>query len=188
MKKITLITLMLFSTASLTLGGLYGYVEWYGRKTQPQKADVIIVLGAAVWPNGPSPALFERITLAERLYRQGYARAIITTGGVGHLNPTPEGTAAKQTIIALGIPADIVYAEVCSRNTRENLMGALKIMREHGWNSAIIVTHDFHLLRAMKEAHRLGIKAYGAGVHETAMFRPPMVFREAMANLVATFK
>ncbi|CEP66972.1 Rossmann-like alpha/beta/alpha sandwich fold [Moorella glycerini] len=57
-------------------------------------------------------------------------------------------------------------------------------MRKHDWKSAIIVTHDFHLLRAMTEARRLGIEVSGAGVHETAMFRPPLALREVIANLV----
>lgn len=183
LKRTALIITILALLAIMVLGGLYGYIEWYGRHSLPQQADVIIVLGAAVWSNGPSPALLERVSLAETLYRQGYAPAVITTGGAGNLNPTPEGEAAKQTLAASGIPANVIYEEVNSRNTRENLAQALKIMQEHGWNSAIIVTHDFHLLRAMTEARRLGIKASGAGVHETAMVRPPMVFREVIAIL-----
>ncbi|MDK2879076.1 MAG: hypothetical protein PWR06_1792, partial [Thermoanaerobacteraceae bacterium] len=72
----------------------------------------IIVLGAAVWKDGPSPALLERINLAETLYRHGYAYAIITTGGVGSFNPTPEGRAARDELIRRGISGDAVYEEI----------------------------------------------------------------------------
>jgi uncharacterized SAM-binding protein YcdF (DUF218 family) len=169
----------------LLTGSLYTYIEWYRRRCEPEKANAIIVLGAAVWRNGPSPTLLERITLAENLYRHGYAHVIITTGGVGSFNPTPEGRAARNELIARGIPADAVYEEICSKNTRENLKGAQKIMEKHGWRRAIIVTHDFHLFRAITEAKKLGMDVTGAGVHETAMVRTPMVLREVIANLVS---
>ncbi|GEA15074.1 MAG: hypothetical protein PWR22_779 [Moorella sp. (in: firmicutes)] len=168
----------------ITTGLMYGYIEWYGRNLEAESADVIIVLGAAVWQNGPSPALLERISLAEDLFRRGYAPAIITTGGTGTFNPTPEGTAARLTLIARGVPPEVVHEEVKSRNTRENLDEARKIMLRYGWQKAIIVTHDYHLLRAITEARRLGIEASGAGVHRTTMFRPPLVLREVLANLV----
>lgn len=187
MKKFVRITAIVGVLLTLMVGFMYGYIEWFGRKAKPERSDVIILLGAAVWPNGLSPAFLERISLAEALYWEGYAKAIITTGGVGNLNPLPEGAAARQTLIFHGIPAGIVYEEVNSRSTRENLLEARKIMLKYGWKSALIVTHDYHLLRAISEARSLGINASGAGVHETAMFRPPLVLREVVANVVEVF-
>lgn len=184
MKKLVRLAAVVGVLFILIVGFMYAYIEWFGRNAKPERSDVIILLGAAVWPNGPSPALLERISLAETLYREGYAQAIITTGGVGNLNPIPEGAAARQTLISRGIPADVVYDEANSRSTRENLAEARKIMLQHGWQSAVIVTHDYHLLRAVSEARRLGIDASGAGVHETAMFRPPLVLREVAANAI----
>ncbi|RDV84220.1 YdcF family protein [Ammonifex thiophilus] len=178
------LALLLLLLLSL-LAGLYCYTERFGRLAQPQPADAIIVLGAAVWPQGPSPAFQERLLLAAELYRQGYAPVIIVTGGVGEYNPTPEGEAGKNFLLARGIPASALYAETASRNTRENLLGARSIMRAHGWRRAIIVTHDFHLWRALREAEAMGIEASGAGVKETVLVRPPLVLREALANLVS---
>lgn len=119
--------------------------------------------------------MLERLSVAEDLFHKGYAPAIITTGGAGTLNPTPEGTAARLTLIARGIPPDVVYEEVKSRNTRENLEGAREIMQKHD---------NYQLLRAVNEARRVGIDASGCGVQKTAMFRPPLVLREVIANLV----
>lgn len=168
----------------IVVGLLYSYIEWFGHRVRPEHADVIILLGAAVWPNGPSPALLERISLAESLYLQGYAPKIITTGGIGSLNSIPEGAAARQVLISRGIPAGAILDEVNSHSTRENLVEARKIMQRYGWQRAIIVTHDYHLLRALSEARSLKIDASGAGVHETAMFRPPLVLREVAACVV----
>ncbi|WP_106005868.1 ElyC/SanA/YdcF family protein [Neomoorella humiferrea] len=133
----------------------------------------MIVLGAAVWQNGPSPALLERLAITEDLFHKGYAPAIITTGGAGTLNPTPEGTAARLTLIASGIPRDVVYEEVKSRNTRENLEGAREIMQKHD---------NYQLLRAVNEARRVGIDASGCGVQKTTIFRPPLVLREVCSS------
>lgn len=179
---------LLVAIAILIMGILYAYIEWFGRRANPQEADVIIVLGAAVWPDGPSPALLERLALAETLYREGYAPAVITTGGIGNFNPTPEGRAAREVLIARGLPENCVYEETTSRNTRENLEGALSIMQRYGWHRAIIVTHDFHLLRAIREARKLGMEVSGAGVHRTALVRPPLVLREVVANLAGLIR
>jgi len=108
--------------------------------------------------------------------------------GVGKFSPFPEGTAAKELLLAWGIPAEAVCAETSSRNTRKNLREAKAIMEEHGWNSAIIVTQDFHLWRALREARCMGIEATGAGVKETALIRPPLVVREAVANGISIIR
>ncbi|MGB9661498.1 MAG: YdcF family protein [Moorellaceae bacterium] len=182
-KIIARILTLLVAIAALITGSLYGYIEWFGRRAVPQRADVIIVLGAAVWPDGPSPALQERLSLAEKLFREGYAPAIITTGGTGKFNPLPEGRAAREALIARGLPADCIYEETASRNTRENLAGAFYLMQKHGWSRAIIVTHDFHLWRAMREAGKLGMEVSAAGVLRTVLVRPPLILREVVANL-----
>lgn len=107
MKKNISIAIIFAALITLILGSTYWYIEWFGWNTAPKRADVIIVLGAAVWANGPSPALMERITLAETLYQQGYAATLITTGGIGRFYPTPEGSAARQVLISHGIPANV---------------------------------------------------------------------------------
>ena len=50
----------------------------------PVAYDVIVVLGAAVWPGAqPSPALQRRILHAVDLLQRGYAAHLLVTGGVG---------------------------------------------------------------------------------------------------------
>ena len=51
--------------------------------------DVIVVLGAAVWPGGqPSPALQRRVMHAVDLMQRGYAAYLLVTGGMGQYPPT----------------------------------------------------------------------------------------------------
>ncbi|MCK9907436.1 YdcF family protein, partial [Frankia sp. Cpl3] len=58
----------------------------------PRKADVAIVLGAAVWDGGPSPGLKERLNEALLLYKQQYVPYLIVSGGLGDGKEVDEAT------------------------------------------------------------------------------------------------
>src|SRR5882724_3797868 len=65
--------------------------------------DVIVVLGAAVWPGGqPSPTLQRRVMHAVDLMQQGYAVYLLVTGGMGHYPPT-EAEVMQRLAVAHGI-------------------------------------------------------------------------------------
>ncbi|MEW6625112.1 MAG: hypothetical protein AB1420_18720 [Bacillota bacterium] len=51
----------------------YVSISLEGEREITEKSDVIIILGAAVWPNGPSPALQGRVAKGSELYRDGLA-------------------------------------------------------------------------------------------------------------------
>lgn len=134
------------------------------RLNAPAPADVLIVLGARVEPDGsPSPALARRLDRALACYEAGDAPVIITTGGQGKDEPMPEGEAMRAYLIARGVPETAVLAETASNNTMENIEGAKAIMAEIGAETAVIVTSDYHLWRALDMAARAGIEATGAG-------------------------
>lgn len=121
---------------------------------------VAILLGAAVWPGGvPSPALKRRAETAAALYRDGRVRAIVATGGIGKYPPS-EAEAARDLLIARGVPPCAVILEECSTTTLENLSNARD--RLAPGTPAIIVSDLWHLPRARLAAHRLGLSATGA--------------------------
>ncbi len=64
---VIIILLLMFSWGSYQ----YISISRAGGTARPQKADVIIVLGAAVWAEGPSPDLETRINHAAHLYQEG---------------------------------------------------------------------------------------------------------------------
>jgi vancomycin permeability regulator SanA len=52
-------------------------------ESPPEAYDVIVVLGAAVWPGGqPSPTLQRRTLHAVDLLQRGYATYLLVTGGL----------------------------------------------------------------------------------------------------------
>lgn len=116
------------------------------------KADVLVVLGAAVRPDGrPSPALIRRADHAAALWRAGRAPVILATGG----RPAgPGDSPTEAALIALhltadhGIPRHALLRETKARNTLENADLSLDIIASRGWSSILLVTDALHMPRA----------------------------------------
>jgi uncharacterized SAM-binding protein YcdF (DUF218 family) len=127
----------------------------------PDDRPVALVLGAAVWAQGPSPALVRRAMRAAELWRQGSVRHIVTCGGTG-LHPPSEAEAARSLLIAAGVPPDAVSTEARSVNTRQNIGLALPVLRALGATRVVVVTDRWHAPRARLIARRLGLDAASA--------------------------
>lgn len=126
-------------------------------------ADCIIVLGARVWESGdPSDALQYRLDSAAEAYRAGLASAVIVCGAQGDNEPASEASVMKRVLADMGVPADSIFEEDASYNTEQNLVNAKAIMDANGFTSAVIVTSDYHVQRALWLAADAGIEtAYG---------------------------
>lgn len=165
---------------------LYQRVDTRAREDRARRADVIIVLGSAVWANErPSPSLNARMQHAIGLYRQGIAPYLILCGGVGK-NPPSEAEVMRRLAVSAGVPADALVLEDRSRSTEENLANAKKLMDARGWQTAVIVSDPFHLYRAELIARDLGMEAYGSGAPSSptfvrAVMRVQYTVREAFA-------
>ncbi|PJF29558.1 MAG: hypothetical protein CUN52_07775 [Phototrophicales bacterium] len=121
----------------------------YGDVITAEPSDVIIVLGSGLRRDGRAgDALWRRSLWASRLYQQGYADAIICTGGIGRGQTRSESDACRAILIDEGVPADAIFIEEKSHSTEENARYAQEIMTEQGFQSAILVTDSFHMLRA----------------------------------------
>lgn len=114
------------------------------------KADAIVVLGAAVWPNEkPSPVLSDRLLRAAELYKMGISSKIICTGGVGK-NPPSEAQVSKTFLISQGVAEkDILYEDI-STSTREQAIEVSKICQRENFKSIALVTSFFHEKRAIR--------------------------------------
>jgi uncharacterized SAM-binding protein YcdF (DUF218 family) len=165
---------------------LYQQVDARAQVDGARRADVIVVLGSAVWQDErASPSLSARTQHAIALYKAGYAAHLILCGGVGG-NPPSEAEVMRRLAVAAGVPADALMLEDKSHSTEENLANAKTLMDMHGWHSAIIVSDPFHLLRAEMMARDLGIEAYGSGAsnsptYTAAPLRTWYTAREAIA-------
>ncbi len=130
----------------------------YGRADQAHTADVIVVLGAGLNHNdGPGPALVRRADRAAALYAGGAAPAVICTGGYGQGRARSEADACAELLRARGVPAAAIVLEEQSRSTEENALYTRAIMDANGWETAVVVSDGYHLLRAALIFNRAGI-------------------------------
>jgi uncharacterized SAM-binding protein YcdF (DUF218 family) len=185
MKKFGL-TLIPIGVAGV-IWGLYQYwsISKIGEEAQPQKADVILILGAAVWENGPSPALMARINHAADLFRKGYAKHLILSGGLGTYPPT-EAEMMKRKLLELKIDANALFLEDRSTSTEENIYFSKQIMERNGWKSAIIVTDTFHMKRALLLARDAGIEAFGSSAKNSVLYKNKSLrFKYTMREVMA---
>lgn len=136
----------------------------FAHTAKPVKSDAIIVLGCAVYGYHPSPFFQARLDEALRLYKNGYAKYIIVSGGKGAGELISEARAGKDYLIGEGIPGDMILMEDNSFSTYENLYFSKKIMHMESLKTAIVVSNKFHLKRASLIAKRLGINASFSGV------------------------
>ncbi len=131
----------------------------FGEKDAARKSDCIIVLGAAVYNDKPSPVFKERIRHAIELFQQGQASTIIFTGGYGDGTSHAESAVGASYAVAQGIRNTAILIETKSRTTHQNLAEAKALMEAARLKSAIIVSDPLHLKRASVMADNLGILA-----------------------------
>ncbi len=121
----------------------------YGLTDRSQPADVIIVLGSGLKNDlSPSPALTRRGIRAAELWKANYAPQIICSGGYATWSSRSEADGCAQVLRENGVPADAIVLEDASRSTEENARYTHEIMRARGWQTALVVSDGYHLLRA----------------------------------------
>lgn len=109
--------------------------------------DTIIVLGTPANPDGtPSPEQRERTLEGVREFKAGVAPSLILTGGPAH-NQYVEAHVMATLAIAQGVPPSAVIEEDHAKNTIQNIFYSQRIMAQHGWTSAEVVSSPSHLPR-----------------------------------------
>ncbi len=124
---------------------------------EQKSVDCVIVLGARVWDDSPSPLLTERLTKGLEIYSSGCSQKILMSGDHGRKD-YDEVNAMKNFAIENNIESYNVFMDHAGFSTYESMYRARDIFQVE---SAIISTQKYHLYRAIYDARRLGIEAYG---------------------------
>ena len=112
-----------------------------------------LILGAAVWRDGPSPTLRRRTLAGAALFHAGRVDLVIPCGGLGAHPPT-EARAMADLLEDAGVPAARIRLEERSTNTSENIRFALPLLPGP---EVTIVSDWYHLPRARLVARRAGL-------------------------------
>lgn len=121
------------------------------------RADVAIVLGAAVWDTEPSPVFAARIDHAIWLFERGQVKRLLFTGGRSQGDRLSEAQAAQDYALAKGVSQSAISLEMTSTSTYGNLSSAKGVMRASGMRTAVIVSDPYYLLRGGMIADKIGI-------------------------------
>jgi uncharacterized SAM-binding protein YcdF (DUF218 family) len=124
-------------------------------KSPKAQADYVIVLGAQVRGTVPSKTLNMRILTAASYLKENPESLVICSGGQGEGEQITEATAIKVGLLTQGISEDRILLEESSTNTVQNLVNSKKLITKPD-ALVVIVTSDFHILRAKKLAEHLG--------------------------------
>ncbi|MCR8641643.1 YdcF family protein [Paenibacillus sp. N1-5-1-14] len=179
MKKLAWSALIVIILAGAYFGIMSYKVMSTWKNAHGKPSDCMIVLGAAVWDGKPSPAMRERLDIAIQVYNEKLSEFIIVSGGKGADEEISEAEAMKTYLVDKGIPASNVILEDQSRNTFENLSNSKKIMEDHQFENAILVTHGFHALRASMMANAIDIRSTVEPVQIEPINLKYYVFRES---------
>lgn len=122
-----------------------------------ENIDCIIVLGAGIWGDKPSPMLEDRLKEAISLYNQNISSKIIMSGDHGK-EDYDEVNIMKEYAIKQGVRSEDIFMDHAGFSTYESMYRAKDVFEA---NEVVIVTQKYHLYRALYIAKQLGIEAYG---------------------------
>ncbi len=162
MKKILIICLIIIIIGLVLVFGINYYVKASVKdriisSNYPKDIDCILVLGAGVWGDNPSPILRDRLDSAISLYKDGEANKIIMSGDHGR-DEYDEVNIMKKYAIDNGVKSEDIFMDHAGFSTYDSVYRAKEIFSA---KKIIIVTQEYHLSRALYISKRLGIEAYG---------------------------
>lgn len=124
---------------------------------QIDQAECILVLGAGIWGDKPSPMLEDRLLQAISLYENGVAPKIIMSGDHSKEN-YDEVNIMKQFAIDKGVPSEDIFMDHAGVSSYDSLYRAKEIFDV---KNLVIVTQKYHLYRSLYIANQLDLQAYG---------------------------
>lgn len=155
---------------------------WYvARQDERPRSDVIIVLGTAQYDGRPSAIFTARLEHALRLYEEEVAPAVMTVGGARTGDRFSEAEAAAAYLAANGVPREDLVVVGEGSNTQGSIEAAARVMEQRTWESAVLVSDPWHMLRSRTMAREEGIEAVGSPTRQG----PAVYTRETQARYIA---
>ena len=152
--------------------------------TAPAGMDYLIVLGARVDPDGPSPALNRRLNCLMAVLDDHPDATIIASGGQGADEPMSEAQCIRDELIRRGVDPARIVMEDSSTATVENLRNSMALMKDPAAKVGII-TNNYHVWRATHLAQKLGlVNAHGIAAEYTGHTKFHYMIREAICIVV----
>lgn len=156
-----ILTIIIISLGTILL--IDNHVKNQGSKyiMSPQntpEVDAILVLGAGVYSDGTvCPMLKDRLDTALAVYDKNASTKFLVSGDHGQVNYN-EVKAMKNYLLKNGIKSENIFMDHAGFSTYESIYRAKDIFEV---KKVTIVTQEYHLMRAVYTARKLGLQAYG---------------------------
>ena len=144
--------------------------------------DCVMVLGAGVWGDYPSPMLGERLDFGISVFETGVTDRILMSGDHGK-ETYDEVNVMKNYAIEDDIPSDCIFMDHAGFSTYESMYRARDVFQV---KKMIIVTQEYHLYRAIYDARKLGIDAYGVKANKLIYSKDVQAFNNCRESLART--
>lgn len=150
-----------------------------------ENIDCILVLGAGIRNNGPSPMLEDRLLTAIELYQAGVAPKILVSGDHENSN-YDEVNVMKNYLINSGIPSEDIFMDHLGLSSYDSIYRLKKIFKV---NRVVIVTQKYHLYRSIYIAKAFNIESYGVSATKRTYYNQvKRDIREFAARIKDFFK
>jgi uncharacterized SAM-binding protein YcdF (DUF218 family) len=144
-------------------------------------SDVIVLLSSGqIDQDWLTPDASQRLLGALKLYRDGYARAIVSSGSQ-HVRGLGQAELQAAWLERAGVPREALVIESTSTRTHESAIEVRRIMQRRGWRSAAVVTSQMDVPRVRLVFRKLGVPVSFLPVPEFKQPRGFDYFRSAMA-------
>jgi SanA protein len=163
---------------------LTGGGESTGDIAEVPRAEVAIVPGALVKPNGEMSAMLaDRVRRASALWRAGKVEKVLVSGDHGSWIYDEPDTMRK-ALVADGVAPEDVFEDHAGFDTWATMVRAREIF---GARDAVVVTQGFHMPRALFLADAAGIDATGltADLHQWGYQGRTSEVREVLSRVKA---
>ncbi len=154
------------------------------RARAPANLDALIVLGARVDPDGPSPALRRRLNATMAVLDEHPNAVVIASGGKGADEPVSEAQCIRDELVRRGVDASRIIMEDRSTNTAENLAFSAALLEDRCARVGVI-TNNYHVWRSVRIARRARLEnACGIAAAYTGPTLFHYMIREALCIAV----
>lgn len=158
LKPVRRVLALLVLAALLVLGGTAAKVWWVARQDEHPRSDVIVVLGAAQFDGRPSKVFASRLDHAAKLFHEGVAPRVVTLGGGLPGDRFTEAQAGAAYLKARDVTSVLAVGE--GGDTLQSLRALDRALEGRGWDSIVLVTDPWHVLRSRRMAQDLGFEVH----------------------------
>ena len=168
-----ILTLLALGLALVLIAiGVSGVVVWraahHDDASDVERADAIVVLGAAQYNGTPSPLFRGRLDHVLLLWQQHRADLVITVGSNQPGDVTTEAQAGRDYLVSQGVPASAILAVPVGHTTFDSLQAAAGALLDRGLSSAFLVSDPWHNARIKAIASDLGLTGYASATWTSA--------------------